>query len=201
MREVPVNQRVRIHLLQFAGVIFGLCLLLTHPVVTGQAHEIIEMVGFFLVLACVAGRMWSILYVGARKNRELVTAGPYSMTRNPLYVFSTLGAVGVGLMLGSFIAAIGLGLVVYLVLNATAAKEAEHLRTLFGRRYDDYAARTPMFWPNPSLYKEPEEVSFSPRALTRTFLDALLFLMAFPLVELIEHLQIEGYLPILFRFI
>lgn len=199
MRHAPVDQRIRIRILQAGGLALAASLLLVHPALVGNVHEIIEMVGFALVLACVGGRMWSILYIGSKKNQELMTSGPYSMTRNPLYFFSTLGAVGVGLMVGSLTLALVLGFAVYRVLLATAEREAEHLATLFGARYETYARETPMFWPKLSLHRDSPEVVFSPRALRRTFLDGVLFLMAFPLIELIEHLQVEGYLPILVR--
>ena len=145
MRSLPVKQRPRIHLLQAGGVLIATAILLTQPLLAGQTHEFIEMAGLGLVLVCIAGRMWSALYIGSKKNRELVTAGPYSITRNPLYLFSTVGAVGVGLMFGSVAAALGLGLVAYFILIATANKESEHLRTLFGPRYEDYASATPLF--------------------------------------------------------
>ena len=199
MRSRPVDQRVRIRILQAGGLVLAVLALLAHPMIAGEAHEAIEMAGVGLVLACIAGRMWSILYIGGRKNADLVTTGPYAMTRNPLYFFSTVGAVGIGLMLGSFVAAAVLGLAAYAVLNATAVREAQYLRTLFGARYDDYARRTPLFWPAPGLYREPQEASFSPGVLRRTFLDGLVFLLAFPLIELVEHLQDAGWLPVLFN--
>ena len=199
MRSRPVDQRVRIRILQAGGLVLAVLALLAHPMIAGEAHEAIEMAGVGLVLACIAGRMWSILYIGGRKNADLVTTGPYAMTRNPLYFFSTVGAVGIGLMLGSFVAAAVLGLAAYAVLNATAAREAQYLRTLFGAGYDDYARRTPLFWPAPGLYREPREASFSPAVLRRTFLDGLVFLLAFPLIETVEHLQDAGWLPVLFN--
>lgn len=142
--------------------------------------------------------MWSILYIGAKKNRELITVGPYSMTRNPLYFFSMLGAAGIGLFVGSLVLALILALLVYLVLVTTAGKEAAHLETLFGERYRDYARRTPMFWPKPSLFREADDVTFSPAALKRTFLDGLLFIAALPAIELIEVVKETDYVPILF---
>jgi hypothetical protein len=54
-----------------------------------------------------------------------------------------------------------------------------------------------MFWPKPSLYREPAEASFSPSALKRTFLDGLFFLLLFPVIELIEHAQEASHLPVL----
>jgi protein-S-isoprenylcysteine O-methyltransferase Ste14 len=199
VRSQPVNQAIRIRILQAGGLVLAASVLLAQPALAGNLHEMIEMVGFSLVLACIGGRMWSILYIGSKKNRELMTSGPYSMTRNPLYFFSTLGAVGIGLMIGSLLLALALGLAVTLVLNATAAKEAEHLEALFGPAYAEYARQTPMFWPKPSLYRDRPEIAFSPGALKRTFLDGLIFLMAFPIIEGIEYLQTEGFLPILYR--
>lgn len=199
MRLQPVNQRIRIRIVQAGGIVLAAMLLLTHPALDGDTHEAIELVGFGLVLACIAGRMWSILYVGSRKNLELMTSGPYSITRNPLYFFSTLGAAGIGLIHGSILAALALGLFAYLVLVATAVREAEHLKTLFGSRYDCYARDTPLFWPKPSQYRDTPEVVFSPTALRRTFLDGLFFLAAFPIIEAIERLQIDGVLPILVK--
>lgn len=174
-------------------------LLLTQPLLEGSAHEFIEISGIVLAFICIVGRMWSILYVGAKKNLELVMTGPYSMTRNPLYFFSTIGAVGIGLMYGSLLVALLLGLSVYAVLSVTAAKEAEYLRTMFGPAYDVYAQRTPMFWPKIALYEDTQEVIFSPKALKRTLLDALPFLAVFPIIETIEYLQETGVLPVLFR--
>jgi protein-S-isoprenylcysteine O-methyltransferase Ste14 len=197
MQDLPVDQRFRIRILQASGLILLPALILCAPILVGSIHEVLEFMGLGLVLLCIAGRMWSILYIGTRKNRVLTTSGPYSTTRNPLYFFSTVGAIGIGLITGSIVAAAILGVLAYFILNATAAKEAAHLRTLFGARYDEYAQRTPAFWPDLSLYRDQEEVTFSPVALKRTFLDGLVFLAAFPLIELTEHLQVIGYLPTL----
>ena len=199
MHGQPVNQRIRIRILQAGSLLLAGGLLFAAPGLAGSEHETVEQIGMALVVACILGRMWSILYIGSRKNRDLVTAGPYSMTRNPLYVFSVLGAVGIGLFVGSVVLAAVLGLAAYAVLAATAEREAAHLETLFGQRYRDYARRTPLFWPRPALYRDGQEVTFSPAALRRTFLDGLLFVAAFPVIELIEHLQNAGYLPILLK--
>lgn len=195
----PANQRMRIRILQLAALLLAAPLITMHPALARDGNEAIEVVSLALVLICVAGRMWSILYIGKKKNRELVTAGPYSMTRNPLYFFSLLGAVGIGLFIGSLVLTLILGLAAYFVLVSTAGKEAKHLEALFGAKYRDYARETPLFWPNPSLYRENDVVSFSPAALKRTFLDGLLFLAALPAIEAMEYLKDIGYLPVLFR--
>lgn len=56
--------------------------------------ELLEVLGISLVIFAVLGRFWSILYIGGRKNKEVMQDGPYSMCRHPLYQFSTMGVVG-----------------------------------------------------------------------------------------------------------
>src|SRR4029453_14157849 len=63
---------------------------------TNGTHEMIEWFGIFAILLCIFGRTWTSLYIGGRKNRALLTKGPYSVVRNPLYCFSILGAAGCG---------------------------------------------------------------------------------------------------------
>ena len=41
-----------------------------------------------MILICILGRTWATLYIGGQKQRELVTKGPYSVVRNPLYLFT-----------------------------------------------------------------------------------------------------------------
>jgi protein-S-isoprenylcysteine O-methyltransferase Ste14 len=196
-----LSQRSRIHLLQAASIPLSAAILLTQPVLVGRTHEFLELIGMALIILCVAGRLWSILYIGSKKNRELVTTGPYSITRNPLYLFSTVGAIGIGLVIGSIAAALILGLLAYGILIATANKESKHLESIFGAEYIAYARRTPLFLPRPVLYRDSAEVAFSPQALKRTFMDGLVFLLAFPAIEAVEHLQGDGIIPILMRIL
>src|SRR5450759_2452543 len=77
----------------------------------------INAIGIALIIVCIIGRSWSRLYVGWHKTRHLVSAGPYSVCRNPLYSFSILGAAGAAAQSGSMapapIAAIAVWYVLY----------------------------------------------------------------------------------------
>lgn len=194
------DQKKRLLVVQIISALAIAVLLVSRPAwseVSG-VHEALEMTGLGFILVCMFGRLWSILYVGSRKSAELVTTGPYSVTRNPLYLFSTLGIFGVGLVFGSVAVAIVFAGLSYLVFSVTARKEADFLRGRFGSVYSAYEARTPPFWPDFRLYVQPDEVWFSPRVLKRTFFDALYFLAMFPAIEAVEYLQTAGYLPTLF---
>jgi len=66
---------------------------------------VIDSVALLLLLTACLGRVWCIMYIGGQKNTSVVTAGPYSMVRNPLYVFSFIGAIGLVLMTHSMVIA------------------------------------------------------------------------------------------------
>ncbi|RUU02693.1 isoprenylcysteine carboxylmethyltransferase family protein [Mesorhizobium sp. USDA-HM6] len=194
------DQHKRLIVVQVAVVLAIVLLLFSRPFLSegSSGHELVEMIGFGLVLICFLGRLWSILYVGGRKNDELVVSGPFSMTRNPLYFFSTIGVVGIGLMFGSVLAAAALGFASFLVFRFTAGREAEYLASKFGAAYTAYAERTPRFWPNPLIYRDQDHWVFSTSALRSTFRDGLYFLALFPLIETVEYFRAAGMLPTLF---
>lgn len=187
----PFDQRIRIGVLRLSAVALVPLLVFTRPYFSeeGLTVELMEVMGFVLIIAAVLGRFWSILYVGRHKNRRVVTDGPYSITRNPLYFFSTLGAFGFGLMFGKLSLAILLGGLVFAVLYFTARREAAYLAAEFGADYAVYAARVPMFVPNVRLFTTEPTVLVSAGALRRNLLDAFVFLAAFPLAELAEALH------------
>ncbi|MCX7286121.1 MAG: isoprenylcysteine carboxylmethyltransferase family protein [Rhodobacterales bacterium] len=194
-RPVEVNQVVRINILR---VTFLLCLpaiLLTESAWPEYVFEVLEILGLAAVIAAVLGRFWSILYIGGHKNNTVMQDGPYSVCRHPLYLFSTLGVVGLGLLLGSFVLALGLGGLTLLILSVTARKEEAILRGMFGSAYDDYAARVPMILPKPSLFQSPPTVTVSVPHLRENLMDALVFLTFIPLAELMQWIKEMNLFP------
>ncbi|MCQ0972157.1 isoprenylcysteine carboxylmethyltransferase family protein [Paracoccus sp. TK19116] len=183
-----VNQQTRIAILRlgFLAMLPVLILIKPHMAFDSLGHEIIEAAGALILIAGVLGRFWSILYVGGQKNARLTVDGPYSVTRNPLYVASTVAAFGIGLMMGAFGFALLVGGAVGLVLYITALREARYLEAEFGAEYRAYAARVPFFIPNPSLFYTPPEAVFRTGPLRRNLFDAMVFLSFIPLVEFLD---------------
>jgi protein-S-isoprenylcysteine O-methyltransferase Ste14 len=160
-------------------------------------HEAIEFFGLGLIILCICGRMMCTLYIGGRKIETLVTAGPYSVVRNPLYSLSVIGATGMGAQLGSFTLAIATGAVVYFVFLLVILKEEQVLLGRFGKTYEEYLARVPRLWPDFSLWRDVEKVEVNPRLVRITALDASIFLLSIPLAEGFEYLHDIGLLPTL----
>jgi protein-S-isoprenylcysteine O-methyltransferase Ste14 len=162
-------------------------------------HELIEWVGIVLIVACILGRTWSSLYIGGRKIEEFVQTGPYSIMRNPLYFFSCLGAVGVGMQVGTVVLGLVCGLLAYVVFYLVVLKEEELLTERYGATYEAYLARVPRFFPKPSLWRDDETLTIRPPRVLMTFADALVFLLAVPAAEFFEFLQDTGVIPVLLR--
>jgi protein-S-isoprenylcysteine O-methyltransferase Ste14 len=157
-------------------------------------HEAIEWVGLVLIVICILGRTWSSIYIGGHKVRSLVTLGPYSVTRNPLYLFSVLGAAGAGAQLGSVVLALVSGLIAWLVFRLVVMKEERVLVSRFGNKYRRYLATVPRFLPNPSLWRDADRIEVHPSMVRRTFVDACVLLLAIPMAEGFEYLHEAGAL-------
>ena len=166
-----------------------------------DVHEIVEAAGLSLIALAITGRLWSILYIGGRKSREIVDIGPYSLTRNPLYLFSAIGAAGVGAQTGSVSIGILFFLGAALAFHFVIRREERYLATQFAEPYRDYLARVPRFFPRLRGFRDADEIVVSTRRIYSTFFDGLVFFLAIPAFEAIEWLQATGYLPVLLRVV
>lgn len=158
---------------------------------------------FWLSLAFIAvgviGRTWSILYIDGHKLFDLVTNGPYSISRNPLYLFSFSGATGAGLASGSLVMGGVAFALTYAVFYALVRQEEAALLERHGEPYATYCRTVPRFWPRIGNWQGVEWVNIRPRKVVATFLEALVFLAAFPAFHLLQWAQTSGLLPVLLR--
>jgi protein-S-isoprenylcysteine O-methyltransferase Ste14 len=160
-------------------------------------YEAIEWAGIILILICIAGRTWCTAYIGGRKKRELVTTGPYSVVRNPLYVFTLIGAVGVGFQFGSLVVGAIVPAATYLVFRPVVMQEEAYLAASFPDEFRQYSTRVQRLWPNVSKWRGEVAIVMPVRVMLRTFVEACLFLTAIPIAEGIEALQARDVIPAL----
>ncbi|MDT3683676.1 MAG: isoprenylcysteine carboxylmethyltransferase family protein [Pseudorhodoplanes sp.] len=197
--QIHTVQTIRKAIL-FVGVAVGVVLFSVTKSIypSGETvHELIEWLGIVLIVTCILGRTWASLYIGGRKIEELVQVGPYSVSRNPLYFFSFLGAAGVGAQLGSIILAALTGGIAVVVFYIVVKQEEQVLLSRYGADYRVYLTRVPRFVPNPRLWHDEATLVIYPSRVLMTFADALVFLIAVPLAEFFEYLQEVGVLPTL----
>jgi protein-S-isoprenylcysteine O-methyltransferase Ste14 len=164
----------------------------------GMAAELGELLGFALLVAAALWRIWCHLFIAGNKNAHLVTTGPYSVMRNPLYAGNLLGAMGFGFAVHLPLLALALALAFAVFYPTVVAQEEARLGEIFGERYREYCARVPRWLPDWSLYLEPGMVTVSPRLIRSAIFDAMWFLWAFALWEFVEELHQANLLPTLF---
>ena len=188
--RLPVSR-----LLSFTAVVFLLLSTSRWDNAGSGISMVLFPLGMFLVAIGTLGRMWCSLYIAGYKDQVLITQGPYSMTRNPLYFFSTFGALGVGFCTETFTfpAVLLAGMILYYPL--VVRKEERRLRERFGNDFDEYARRVPAFFPDFRLFSEPESYVVKPVVYRRHMLSALWFIWIVGLIELAEGLKEIGWIP------
>lgn len=155
--------------------------------------------GCILVGISTIGRLWCSLYISGYKSRALIVHGPYSLSRNPLYLFSLFGALGVGLTTETLLIPAFLGAIFALYYPAVMQSEEEKLLKLHGEEYAAYVRRVPGFFPRTLKVAEPDGYTVNPRAFRKSMMDALWFVWLVGIVEFAEALREAGIFPVLFR--
>jgi protein-S-isoprenylcysteine O-methyltransferase Ste14 len=191
----PFKQKRRIFVLWVLTTALITTVLVMRPIIPRDTiwHVALEVTGELAIFFGVLGRLWSALYVGGRKNAELVTEGPYSLCRNPLYLSSMLAITGICMISGSLIVSIVFPSVFLVVFIYTARKEAEYLSSKFGRVFDEYARNTPMLVPNFRGFNGTD-IKISADVLMKTARDGVFLVLLVPAMRVLEYLQVSRVL-------
>ena len=124
----------------------------------------LNVIAFALVILGGSIRSWAMGYHAWRRvrgpgpKRRLISAGPYALVRNPLYLGTLLISAGIALMSGSVIIMITYMLVFWLGYYAIILWEESCLSTQFGETYRDYFSSVPRLVPGLRVWKKREGV-------------------------------------------
>ena len=198
---MPIR-RFRILFLRLCSLPLIFLAILVRPVwpVGSRMAFAVEFAGYLFMLAGLAMRIWSILYVGGRKSDELVTEGPYSICRHPLYIGTFLVAVGVGLAFENIpmlVAIVGIITPIHMVVIRL---EERHMEGKFPAEYARYKQQVPRFWPRLRNYTSSETLVVSVRSIRRVLIDTVAVLLVPEAEDLLEVLHDHGILPVLWHF-
>ena len=199
-RIIQRVQQVRKAVLLIAILAVIALSMVTAPALTGEAvRAFIPGVGVAALFAAIIGRAWCSLYIGGRKKSEVVDRGPYSVTRNPLYFFSFIGAFGMGAQTDSLTLTLLFVAVAVTVFFATVKQEEAWLLSAFAEPYRRYLAATPRFWPRWSGWTDGSELNIAPKYFLTTLRDGSVMLLAIPCFQAITMLHEAGRLRTVFR--
>lgn len=160
-------------------------------------ENLLLAIGLALAGLGAFGRLWCSVYIAGRKTRELVTEGPYSLCRNPLYLFSLIGALGVALTTHSLTIFLLVAVFFLLYYPGVIHSEEAKMRLLHGVSFERYCAATPAFLPR-HLSLQGETFRLVDVRLFRTHMsEAIWFIFVIALLALLNILHESGILPTL----
>jgi protein-S-isoprenylcysteine O-methyltransferase Ste14 len=194
-------EKLRLHITQIFCIVLFLLLALTGSEWETQSTLVeatLFLGGALLVGIASLGRLWCSVYIAGYKTDNLITDGPYSVSRNPLYFFSLLGAIGVGLASETLLIP-AIVLIAFIIYYPGVIKSEEReMGKNHGDMFEAYRTRVPRFFPKPSLLREPEFYITKPKVFKRHIFSALWFVWFIGITEFIEELHALHILPTLF---
>ena len=125
--------------------------------------------GPFLLGLCLVIRIWATKHIGRRISRKykngrilhLVTTGPYSLVRNPLYIGNILAVMGL-CVLSELFWFMPMVFAYFILLYSLVVRYEEYkLSVLFRREYEIYCQKVPRWIPRFSMYQRPKEEGFT----------------------------------------
>lgn len=136
---MEIHKTVKQYRTRVSGVVAILFLLLARP--TGTTL----LLGLMPILVGQGIRLWSSGYI--HKNQILTDTGPYSLSRNPLYVGSFLMGTGFVICTGVLWLAVTFLLFFAVVYWFTIRWEEEKLERFFPDDWEGYRSSVPRFVP------------------------------------------------------
>lgn len=160
--------------------------------------SILFFTGMLLAAIGSFGRLWCSLYIAGWKTKTVITKGPYSISRNPLYFFSFIGATGVGLATETVSIPLLLIILFAVYYPYIIRKEEEKLLVRHGQSFKNYLNSVPRFFPKLSNFTEPQEYIVNPIVFRNHIFSALWFIWMIGILEILEELHDLNIIPTIF---
>jgi protein-S-isoprenylcysteine O-methyltransferase Ste14 len=168
-------------------------LLLSKPQAEGGAYfayYLVEVSGYLLIISATLGRVWCALYITGRKNKVLCKDGPYSICRNPSYLFTFFGVMGIVTVAQSLFLLFLIIPVFWTYYYLVIKSEERRLWAIFGEEYEDYCSRVKRLLPRFSNYWSKTIIEINPQVTSKSIIDAGWFLWFLVLFELLKPIKV-----------
>lgn len=196
------TRRLRIPLLRLVFILVIFVAVFVRPSwdVESTIAFVVEDIGYVFLLTGLIIRIWCTFYIGGRKTIELITTGPYSICRNPLYIGTFALSIGIGLCFENLLILL-LALVIIIPVHIIVIiMEETHLETVFGEQYRMYKQKVSRFWPNLANYNSPDMLQVNIHAIRKIAFDTVGVLLLPEIEDLLELLHRQGIIPVLWHF-
>lgn len=139
----------KIGLLVLPFLIIGLILNIVFPALfsVGGPSTAVKVVSIVMLIPGVTVWIWSVVLILTKVPRnELITDGPYTLVKHPLYTgVALLVLPWIGFLLNTWLGVV-IGLVLYTGSRLFAPKEEAVLSKTFGAAWDEYCRKVKMLW-------------------------------------------------------
>jgi protein-S-isoprenylcysteine O-methyltransferase Ste14 len=147
--RVLVGSGDKIALFALPFLIVGLILNVAYPSLfdVGGPSDALRVVSIVVLVPGVAIWLWSVVLILAKvPNGELITSGPYSLVKHPLYTSVALLVLPwLGFLLNTWLGAL-IGVVLYIGSRIFAPTEEAELSETFGSSWDEYSNTVKIPW-------------------------------------------------------
>lgn len=161
--------------------------------------QLLSYLGIILIVVGIFGRLYSYLFIGGNKNKELVRRGIYRRTRNPLYFFNFIITLGFGFSSSNFIVMSLLIISFIIYFPGVILKEERNLKKLFPHKFPEYKRKVPMFFPILNKIKTKRRLKVSILHFRFALNDAIWFIVAYSVLRFIVFLHRNNYTYIIYK--
>lgn len=147
--KVLIGSGDKIGLITLPFLIIGVILNIIFPSVfsVGGPPTALRVISIILLIPGVIIWIWSAVLILVKVPRkELITEGPYSLVRHPLYTgVALLVLPWIGFLFNTWLGAL-IGVVVYIGSRLFSPEEEKTLSKTFGTTWDDYCHKVKLAW-------------------------------------------------------
>jgi protein-S-isoprenylcysteine O-methyltransferase Ste14 len=146
---VLVGSGHRIMLLALPFFVIGLVLNILFPswFSVGGPPLVLKVISIVVLIPGVTIWIWSVVLILTRVSKnELITNGPYSLVKHPLYTgVAFLVLPWIGFLLNTWLA-VAIGIILYVGSRLFAPEEERTLSETFGAAWDEYCRKVKIPW-------------------------------------------------------
>jgi protein-S-isoprenylcysteine O-methyltransferase Ste14 len=147
--KVLVGNGRKIGLLTLPFLIVGLVLNILFPEyfsVGGPSYALI-IVSIIILIPGITNWIWSVVLILTKiPRKELITTGPYSIVKHPLYTgVALLVLPWIGILCNTWLGIL-IGIIVYIGSRLYSPEEEQILSKIFGVAWDDYCKKVKLPW-------------------------------------------------------
>jgi protein-S-isoprenylcysteine O-methyltransferase Ste14 len=147
--KVLVGSGDKIALFTLPFLIVGLILNVAYPSLfdVGGPSNVVRVVSVVVLIPGITIWLWSIILILTKvPEGELITSGPYSLMKHPLYTSVALLVLPwIGFLLNTWLGAL-IGVVLYIGSRIFARTEEAELSKTFGPSWDEYSNTVKIPW-------------------------------------------------------